>query len=250
MALHITNHREVGVDSNDFKRNNVKNLRLIRIIFQAEIGLHELPLFRAAVIERAGREHLYFHNHLKNRDVRYGYPYIQYKQLYGCASIVAVGEGTEQIHQLFQKEQKPLQIGKRTIEMKIDELRFFEYQLEVANDKKLSYTIRNWFALNQKNTKIYNELTQDKEKNAFLKRVLIGNILAFAKGIDWQIDKPVEVFDLKIDRINRLTIKGVPVRAFCGEFTTNAKLPDFIGIGKTTSLGFGTIKNKKYKYLT
>ena len=36
--------------------------------------------------------------------------------------------------------------------------------------------------------------------------------------------------------------KGIPVMGFTGEFRVNFKIPDFFGLGKGVSQGFGVVK--------
>jgi len=42
----------------------------------------------------------------------------------------------------------------------------------------------------------------------------------------------------------RVEYKGIPVMGFTGEFRVNFKIPDFFGLGKGVSQGFGVVKRK------
>lgn len=65
-----------------------------------------------------------------------------------------------------------------------------------------------------------------------LQRILIGNILSFAKGIEWHIDKPIvlHITDLQAERLSRM--KDIKVAVFNIQFTCNVSLPNYIGLGK------------------
>jgi len=80
------------------------------------------------------------------------------------------------------------------------------------------------------------------EQLEFLEKILIGNILSFAKGIDWNIEKQIKLKIPKILRTNLLTIKDVKREAYTLNFTTNVFLPNHIGLGKNASMGFGVVR--------
>lgn len=83
----------------------------------------------------------------------------------------------------------------------------------------------------------------EKEKSNFFKTILIGNILSFAKGINWWLEEEVIV----VPSLTDLTVKfkGEEMVGFTGYFFSNVYLPKYIGLGKSTSRGFGTIERQK-----
>ncbi len=98
-----------------------------------------------------------------------------------------------------------------------------------------------WMALNQENYPEYMAMNGEDRK-AFLNRILTGNILSFFKGIGLYL-KPEERILLTARTQEKTTkFKDRSMLAFHGEFTTNVLLPDFIGLGKSVSRGFGTIQ--------
>jgi CRISPR/Cas system endoribonuclease Cas6 (RAMP superfamily) len=74
-----------------------------------------------------------------------------------------------------------------------------------------------------------------------MERILTGNILSFAKGIGVRLDKEVICKLTGLRNYGLVDCKGVKLMAFDGEFRCNVSLPDFIGIGKSTSVGFGMV---------
>ena len=99
--------------------------------------------------------------------------------------------------------------------------------------------ITPWLALNQNNIKKYTAADLI-EKEEILKRVLIGNILSFSKGMDYTVDETIKV---KLD-LNQIDVKfkQKEMLAFIGEFFINFEIPDNFAIGKGISRGFGTVK--------
>ena len=94
--------------------------------------------------------------------------------------------------------------------------------------------------LSQSNYKKYKELVDENEKRKFLAKILTGNILSFAKGVDWWIEEKIIVMP-ELEEIT-VNFKGNKMLAFKGHFYANIYLPEHIGLGKSTSRGFGTIK--------
>lgn len=223
----------------------MKKIRILNIRFNGKLQRHELPQFRGAVAQKAGREHVLFHNH-KGEKLRHRYPLIQYKIHSGRPAVSCIEQGVDEIHHFFSQPDWTVRIGQRTQELSIEKLHVNQITLQVW-DKQFRYTLINWLALNPANFKKYNEIKNEQEQKQFLAKLLTGNILSFAKGVDWHIDKQVET---KIEQITRRKIlrhKGVKLTAFDLDFSSNVFLPDFIGLGKGASHGFGTIKQYKVK---
>ena len=94
----------------------MKYVRTLTVITDAEIRQNEIPLFRGAVIDSLGEHpNVYFHNHLDNDKFRYAYPLIQYKRLGGKAAIVCIEDGVDIIGQFLTEVNGTLTIGERQI---------------------------------------------------------------------------------------------------------------------------------------
>ncbi|MGM0500496.1 MAG: CRISPR-associated endonuclease Cas6 [Bacillota bacterium] len=190
-----------------------------------------------------------FHNHKENGENRYGYPLIQYKIISGDPVIIGLEEGAELIIENFL-DIKELVLGDKKYDKPEGRLKVNELELQVHSDlriPKYKYElISPWLGLNQQNHKKYEKKVKDKsdeEQWDFFESILIGNILSFAKGIDWWIEDEIKVVpDLKpVD----VKFKNKDMIGFVGEFYSNIKLPDKIGIGQSTARGFGTIKRSE-----
>lgn len=100
-------------------------------------------------------------------------------------------------------------------------------------------------ALNGENYKKYQAIDGLAGRIEFLEKLLVGNILSFAKGIDWRIEKPVKVEIQELKGQKMIRYKGVPLIAFDVNFKTNVFLPNFLGLGKSASHGYGVIHKNK-----
>jgi len=219
----------------------LKKIRLLCITFDTEIKSYEIPAFRSAIIEKSGRENVLFHNHLGNTNYLYKYPLIQYKQISKKPAIVCIEQGVDEIHKFFENKTWDINISDRWITMKIDQLNMNSFTMQVW-DKMFEYSILNWIALNQENYKKYITIEGAVERMQFLENTLKANILSFAKGIEWNIEKQIELKILEIEKINKVKIKEQHIIGFNLKFKTNIFLPNFIGLGKSVSLGYGVIK--------
>ena len=74
----------------------MKKLRVLDIEFENEIQPWEVPAFRGAVIESAGRKNILFHNHKRDKFV-YSYPLIQYKRIGKKPHLVCIDDGVDEI---------------------------------------------------------------------------------------------------------------------------------------------------------
>lgn len=229
--------------STPLKASSAK-LTVFTVIFDFELKRREIPVFRGAVIEKVGRENVLFHNHLKQESFLYGYPLIQYKMIRRFPAILCLNYGAEEILKFFQKTDWDLVIHGKQIETEVRHIDF-DYFLCGFSSEPVNYKIQNWFALNEENYEKFKLLTCDEDRIAFLERILTGNILSFAKGVEWNIDGQIEVKIPRLPDQFMFSFKNYQMNGFHLEFTSNIMLPDFIGLGKSVSRGFGMIRKIK-----
>lgn len=218
----------------------IKKIRLLQIQFTSELKHYEIPAFRASVAEKAGKEHVLFHNHTQE-GFRNKYPLIQYKSISGKPAIICIEDAVDEIHHFFNKQDLSIKIGDDVRELKIEKLKMNQFVMQLW-DKKFRYSIINWLALNKENYEKYSTLEGVVEKNMFLEQKLKGNILSFGKGIDWTIESQIEIKIIENRRNRILKHKGIKLSAFDIIFDSNVFLPDFLGLGKGAGFGFGTVK--------
>lgn len=220
----------------------MSRVRVVRILFEEHIPTVELPYFRGVLIGMSDRDSL-FHNHI-DQGYHYSYPKIQYKIIDGRAAVVGINEGAEALERLFSDvDSISCNLGRREAElnvMTIDEW----YGDVIMTDENCTYRIDNWLPLNSRN---YNEYIQADGlacQVKMLERILVGNILSFAKGINVFFDAMVScrINDLRCYGNN--AYKGVGFIGFSAIFNTNVLIPQWIGLGKSASLNHGIISYK------
>lgn len=216
------------------------DIHILIVKFRNDISLSEIPLLRGAILNALnGDADVLFHNHI-GESFRYSYPLIQYKRIQGKAAVVCLKEGTEIIGQFFSKGMFAFKLGDRYLKMEIESVIPKKYLIQ-SWDSMFKYRIRRWLPLNSDNYRRYQALEGISEKISFLENILIANLLSFAKGVEIHIDKNIQCKLTSMHEPFLIRSKGVKLMAFDIEFITNISLPDYIGIGKNASIGFGVI---------
>lgn len=178
------------------------------------------------------------HNHMGNGEFRYDYPQVQYKVINQTPVLLGIKDGAELLTDLFLKI-KELNIGGEIYQVRQKNIEGKQIDVGIT-DTSRSYKFETlWMALNQKNHDKY-KISDDLERQHQLERILIGNMLSFFKTADHFIEEQIQVKGTFKEKVTRF--KNNRMLAFEGIFTTNVVLPEFIGLGKAVSRGFGTIR--------
>ena len=167
------------------------------------------------------------------------YPLVQYRVIEGTPSILGIGEGADVVGEIADRMDL---LDFRTGSYRVTARSLFDRTMPIAAvTEPVQYRFLSpWMALNQENYRRFHSLEGWPERKAFLNRILTGNILSMAKGLSVTIDHRLEV-RTHLDQVP-VTYKGVGMTGFSGTFLVNLQIPDFLGIGKGVSQGFGTIR--------
>jgi hypothetical protein len=185
------------------------------------------------------------HNHYDDGRLRYGYPLVQYKVLGGMPMLLGLMDGARLLTELFFK-MKTLRIDERNYPVLERDIAFSHATVGIDEGSLHDYRFRTlWMPLNQQNYPEY--LQKDaEERRAMLGRILTGNILSFFKGIGLFLPEGVRVLTTVRPLDERLTgFKDQLMTGIGGGFTTNVLLPDFIGLGKSVSRGYGAVEKAR-----
>jgi hypothetical protein len=182
-------------------------------------------------------EYNLLHQHNTDKFI-YQYPMVQYKMIGRTPTVIGINDGAEVLKEIYDEYDK---INLDGNEYEIVE-RGITYKKEDfgISEKLVKYDfVTPWFALNQENHRKY--LSSDKEQQAdLLNRNLTGNMLSMSKSLGYQVPERIKCHtELKA---RRSSLKGNEILAFKGSFVTNFQIPDYLGLGKSVSRGFGTVK--------
>jgi hypothetical protein len=215
--------------------------RYLHIIFSEPIQAYDIPKFRAAVIEKTKRESTLFHNHIDDHSFIYRYPLIQYKVTDKKASMICLAEATDDIHYLLKQKKFDFRIGKETLDYEIDDVRL-KYERIQTWDETFIYNIHNWMALNQDNYREYQNLGSLIERMSFLEQLLEKHIRIFMEAMGAEEPVPLKVNLQEIKGDKHIEYKDVFHLTFSLNFTCNLSIPNYVGLGKGVSVGFGIVK--------
>lgn len=215
-------------------------IKLVLLSYNAQIKDHEVPWFRGAILDLLGEnKETIFHNHLQEKSYNYKYPLVQYKNIGGKASILLINNAIDELGLLIKSERETITIGKRNIDLYPATLSSYSCTIEKM-ERPISYSLESWIPLNSDNYNKYNNLHSIDEKVEMLNSILVGNLISCLKGLNIFVDFEIEA-EIQNLTPKKCTLKGTEFRIFDAEFLCNMKLPEFIGIGKSSSKGFGII---------
>ncbi len=217
--------------------NNMLQVKIFRLSFP-EVKLHMRDSHKLrGYIASLFPENDEFHNH-GEKGWLYRYPVVQYKVLEGIPYIVGIKKGAEELLRVEDEIEE--------LVLKNYEIPLYEKALMVGCepygvlDDVIEYDfITPWMALNQSNYRRY-EAASGLEKREILRSVLIGNLLSMSKGLGHQVDKKI-IVDIGNIKSIETKFKDKTMLAFKGSFIVNFAIPDYLGLGKSVSRGFGTV---------
>ena len=199
----------------------------------------EVDTFRKAVNRVMGRESDLLHNHeLDSSGLKYRYPLVQYKAIGGEAAIIGLGEGASVLRELWRR--RPV-LHWKDKEWPLSGTLEIENQSLQIGEEWNSYQVKNWMALNEKNSQRWDEAPNLLRRLELLEKTLTAHVLKFASGVQWLLPpKSLEV-SLQDCRESKTRWKDTRFKSFDISFHTNLQLPAYIGLGKATAHGFGTV---------
>jgi len=213
--------------------------RTIEVAILKISATRALEPYEAAVIRgslgRMFSDEPLLHHHLENK-LLYTYPKVQFKIIEGIAHIIGIEEGISVINNIKTKISK-LKLERNKIELCDPEITIKNEKFGSTDNLHKYIFATIWMALNSANYQKY--ISSSKEED-ILRLTLIGNILSMCKGLGYIVKDDLKIsLDLKEVPTS---LKGTPMLGFLGTFSVNFEIPDYWGIGKSVSRGFGTVK--------
>ncbi len=197
----------------------------------------EVPLLRG-YFGRLFPDHTEAHNH-GSEEVIYSYPRVQYKSIEPIAVVIGVAEGTETVRQM--SEAREVNLAKTLIEVKDAKIYEKDARFGVEHTSQPYTFVTPWLALNQKNYEKYQMLGTWPKRKEMLESILVGNLISISKSLGYTVPAPITARLGKMKEV-KTSLKGTPMLGFLGDFSVNFEIPDYWGIGKSVSRGFGTVK--------
>lgn len=213
------------------------NIRMLTIQLESnKINPRDVPKIRGYI---AGKfpEFLELHNHIDDNKFKYGYPMVQYKAVEGVPTVIGINEYAVKLIEAFY-DINEIDFGSSVLEVFEKAYKINNCDFGISENYHSYKFISPWMALNQENYQKYNRI-DDEEKAELLKRILAGNLLSMSKYLEYKVEETINVL-IKLAPV-QVNFKNNKMTAFKGEFMTNFLIPDYLGLGKSVSRGFGTV---------
>jgi hypothetical protein len=187
----------------------------------------------------ATKFNVYTHLHQHHTDhLIYRYPLVQYKIIEGTPTVIGINEGVEVLKEIYDQYDH-INLGGSVYEIMERGISVRNTEFGLADEMHTYRFATPWFALNQKNYKRFYLAGGIAERNGLLNKTLTGNILSMAKSLDYQVPDRIKC---QTDvRIRKGRQKDTNIMTFTGTFSANFLIPDYFGLGKSVSRGFGAI---------
>jgi hypothetical protein len=195
---------------------------------------HELRGFFATKFN----EYAELHQHNADKFI-YRYPVVQYKMIGNVPTVIGINEGAGVLKQIYD-EYDEIRLGENTYQIVERGIAVRDEEFGLS-EKIHSYEfVTPWLALNQENYRKFYTLKGKAERDEFIRKILIGNIISMSKSLGYDVPGRINC-DARV-RFRKDRLKDVSVMAFTGGFCANFLIPDYLGIGKSVSRGFGAVK--------
>jgi len=177
---------------------------------------------------------------LCNNRFLYKIPLIQYKIFHNKPFVVGINEGAEILKKIYN-DINYLKIGSHEYQIKQKIIIERNDNFGLVDKENMYSFLSPWLALNGKNYEKYIMTDILEKKIKLFEKILTGNIISISKNLKYTVPGAIKVKICNIREV-QTSLKGIPMFGFMGMFLINFEIPDYWGIGKAISRGFGTIK--------
>ena len=222
------------------------NQCIMKLIFDRPLSLLVKSKDLRGAMANLKKDNILFHQHANDGAPIYNYPLIQYKVIKGNGFIVGLLEGAVDVISAIVLK-KRLNLGNEEYIVEQQEMSFLAPSIGFLDSRREYEFLTPWLGLNEKNYKKYQRLGSQVSRKEMLERILVGNIISMSKGLGYTVPGKIEanIFDL---RETHTKLKGTRMLGFLGTFSVNFEIPDYWGIGKSVSRGFGTVKKVEKRW--
>jgi hypothetical protein len=169
----------------------------------------------------------------------FDYPRVQFKLIDKTAILLGIAEGAEFLKRL-RPELEATNLGGEQCEVLDVDWETQDAEIAVTPEPVEYRFLTPWLGLNQKNFRAYVGSRNQGFRKDELSRILVGNCLGLLKSLGIEFREWIEAQGRQLTSM-KTSFRGSSAIGFVGKFQINLQLPDYVGLGRLTTHGFGTI---------
>lgn len=201
----------------------------------------DAPKLRGYFIRHFGADNVLFHNHTSEGGYVYRYPLIQYKVLRGVPTVLGINEGADSLLEVFMHIHE-IELDGQRLAINAKELNFLDADVAITDELREYRFTTPYFPFTQENYRDFRN--RDPQEQAIrLRELLVNHLIQALRDIGLAItpEGPRLMASLRLQP-KMVQFKNQRMQMYTGEFTANVVFPAGLGIGKSSSRGFGTIE--------
>jgi len=213
------------------------HLRLLTLYTDRPFSESSSDLRRA--ITASFRDIAVLHNH-NGTGFDYRSPRVRYLVIERIPHLISFDDGLEIVEQIYH-EQASLRCGRKVYHVTGTEQQDIYADAGICGDLYHYQSLTPWLALNGENYDRYMRTHGAVERHAMLERIMTANMLVLAKIVELDVQEKIMVKLLQCDEV-RVRAGQTSMLGLHAEFVTNFRIPEFVGVGKMVSKGFGLME--------
>ena len=167
------------------------------------------------------------------------YPVVQCKMIRNFPTVIGINEGAVFLKELADKSRE-ISLGPETYRVAEHDISIKDEEFGISETSHSYEFATPWLALTQENYKRFYKLTGKPARDEFVQKIFVETLLSLSKSLGYEVPAPISVdtnFHFQKDRLN-----GASVMTFTGKFQANFQIPEYLGIGKSVSQGYGAVR--------
>lgn len=177
----------------------------------------------------------------KSKERKIYNPLLQYKIIDGTPFIFAMDDGVDALKEILP-DLSELYLGHKKYKIKEIIEKDLEFEVGVTAKRRKYEFETPWLALGEEDYAKFKYLYKEERISA-LSKMLVRNILGFARSFEIEIDSRIRVKH-ELNEIQAFKL-GTSTSGFVGYFDINFQIPEHLGIGNLSDRGFGSITPKR-----